>query len=63
MRPNIPDAVPDLAAASQRRAPGLLERLQSSRNLLGLLFMVPAGALLAEPATTVSHAASAACHR
>ena len=46
MRPTLPANVPDLAAVRQHRAPGLLERLQSSRNLLGLLFMVPAGALL-----------------
>jgi multiple sugar transport system permease protein len=44
MRPTVPATVPDLAA--QPRPQRLLDRLQSSRNLLGLLFMVPAGALL-----------------
>jgi multiple sugar transport system permease protein len=34
------------ARVAERPAPGLLARLQDSRNALGLLFMVPAGGLL-----------------
>jgi multiple sugar transport system permease protein len=47
MRQSAPAAVqPAMPAARRGGIAGLLERLQGSRNLLGLLFMVPAGVLL-----------------
>ena len=46
MRESAPATLPSGLPAAPRRGPGLLDRLQNSRNLLGLLFMVPAGALL-----------------
>src|SRR6266550_8504617 len=41
----VESSLPPLPRAP-RAAPGLLSRLQDNRNALGLLFMVPAGALL-----------------
>jgi len=47
MRPTVPATVqPEVPAASRGGLAGLLHRLQSSRNLLGMLFMFPAGMLL-----------------
>jgi len=47
MRPAVPaQALPTAEPAREGRLAGFGRRLQGSRNLLGLLFMVPAGALL-----------------
>jgi multiple sugar transport system permease protein len=48
VRPALPadEALAAGAPAREGRSAGFLQRLQGSRNLLGLLFMVPAGTLL-----------------